>query len=220
MTLKALRKDVCEANKNLEQFGLLIQGMGCASAIDRERGVVIAKPAAIPHVALTPEDMLVMDLAGAVVDGTLEPSPEMAAHLCLYRDFGGIGGVVNTSSPSATMFAQAERPIPCLGMIHASFFKGEIPVTRALRKPEIDRGYDRFLGNVIVERFVRLDATALQGVLVARHGPFAWGRTVVDALHRATALEQAARLAIGTLQLSPNIAPLAVMLSDKQYSGK
>ena len=219
MTVEELRDEVCRANRDLEARGLLLLGQGCASAIDRARGVVVAKPAAIPHAALTPADMLVLDLSGNGSDGTPAPAPELTAHLCLYGEFDSIGGIASTTSPFAVAFAQAEKPIPCLGMIHARWFKGEIPVTRQLRKPEMDRSYERSLGSVIIERFARFDVTAMQGVLVARHGPFAWGRTVADAVRRVEALEEAARLAYRTLQLTPAIQPLAAMLADKQYAG-
>jgi L-ribulose-5-phosphate 4-epimerase len=217
MTLKVLRKDVCEANKDLGRRHLISLGMGCASGIDRERGVVVVKPSAIPYACLTPEDMLVVDLAGKVVEGALTPAPDVAAHLYLYQEFKAVGGIVNVFGSHATRFAQAERPIPCFGIIHARFFKGEIPVTRALRKPEIERNYERSLGSVITERFSRLDAMEIPGVLVAHHGPFSWGKTVEEAVVHAAALEMIAELALGTMQLSPQMAPISGILSEKQF---
>ncbi len=217
MTYKVLRKEVCEANQDLGRRHLISLGMGCASGIDRERGVVVVKPSAIPHTCLTPEDMLVLDLAGKVVEGTLTPSPDVAAHVYLYREFKSVGGIVNDFSSYATLFAQAERPIPCFGIIHARFFKGEIPVTRALRRPEIERNYERSLGSVITERFSRLDPMEIPGVLVSHHGPFAWGRTVEEAVVNAAALEKIAELAFGTLQLSPQTVPITGILSEKQF---
>ena len=217
MTFKVLRKGVCEANKDLEKFGLLCLGMGCASAIDRNRGLVVAKPIGIPTACLTPEDMLVVDLTGKVIEGTLEPTPEVLAHLALYQEFGAIGGVVNTFSPCATQFAQAERPIPCFGIVHARFFKGEVPITRALRKPEMERNYEKSLGNVIIEKFSRMDAMDRPGVLVPHHGPFAWGRSVEEAVLKSVALEKVAELALGTLQLAPQMGPISGIISERQF---
>lgn len=218
MSFKAIRKDVCEANRELEKLGLIFLDQGGASAIDREQGVVVVKPAGIPHASLTPEELLVMDLTGRLVEGSLPPAPDMAAHLFLYQAFRDITGIVNTFSPYATMFAQAERSIPCLGVVHAKVFKGEIPVTRALRKPEIERNYEKSLGGVIIERFARLDPAEIPGALVAHHGAYTWGRTVGIAVTRSAALEKAAQLAYGTLTLAPQAQPIPGMLSDRHFS--
>ncbi|MEI6788375.1 MAG: class II aldolase/adducin family protein [bacterium] len=218
MSYKAIRKSVCEANRELEQYGLLFLDEGGASAIDRERGVVVVRPAGKLHATLTPEDMLVVDLAGTLLEGESIPAPDLVAHLFLYQAFPEISGIANTYSPHATLFAQAGRPIPCLGVVHARCFKGEIPVTRALRKPEIERNYEKSLGGVIVERFARLNPLEIPGVLVAHHGPFTWGRTVGDAVLKSAALERAAQLAFGTLVLTPQAQPVPTALSDKHFS--
>lgn len=218
MSFKSIREDVCEANRELEKLGLIFLDQGGASAIDRAHGVVVVKPAGVPHASLTPEDLLVMDLSGRVVEGSLAPAPDMAAHLFLYQAFSEVNGIVNTFSPYATMFAQAERGIPCLGVLHAKFFKGEIPVTRALRKPEIERNYEKSLGGVIIERFARLDDSEIPGALVAHHGAYTWGPSVGIAVTRSAAIEKAAQLAYGTLALAPQAQPIPGMLLDKHFS--
>lgn len=217
MSLSEIRKDVCKANRELERHGLLFLEQGGASAIDRERGLVVARPAGISHTNLAPEDMLVVDMAGRLVEGDKAPAPELAAHLFIYHAFKDVGGIANTVSPYATMFAQAERPIPCLGVVHARCFKGDIPVTRALRKPEIERSYEKSLGMVIVERFARLDPLEIPGALVAHHGAYAWGATVAQAVLRSAAVEKVAQLAYGTLTLAPQAQPIPGMLLDRHF---
>ena len=220
MTLKTLRKEVCEANRNLEKHGLSFLEKGGVSGIDRAQGVVIVKPAEIPHTCLTPEDMLVLDLTGKLVEGSLTPGLDVTAHLFLYQAFRDICGIANTYGPYATMFAQAERPIPCMGVVHARYFKGEIPVTRALRKPEIERNYERSMGAVIVERFSRMEPDDMPGVLVAHHGAFTWAKTPSSALVRSIAMEKVARIAFGTLQLMPQAAAIPNMLSEKHFTAE
>ena len=223
MMLKELRRDVCEAIQELEKNGLFPLGMGSVSGIDRGGGVVVA-PAGIPSSCLTPDEMLVIDFSGQVVEGggSLKPLPEVAAHLFLYHEFPEIGAVASSFGSYSTRFAQAERAIPCLGIVQARYFKGEIPVTRTLRKPEVERNYDRSVGEVIVERFSRLSARTIPAVLVAHHGAFAWGSNVAETVLNSLALEQSAELAFGTLQLFPKAEALSGMLLDKYFerSGK
>ena len=220
MKFKDIRAEVCEANKELDKNNLLFMDKGGASAIDRPQGVVVVKPAEIPHACLTPDDMLVLDFSGNVVAGSLTVSPDTLTHLALYQSYPQLGGIVTTYGRYATLFAQAERPIPCLGVLHAGCFKGEIPVTRVLRKPEVERNYGKSIGGVIVERLARLDPMDMPGILVARHGAMSWGKTVRAAAWNSLALEQIARLAFGTLQLVPQMAPLSGMLLDRHLGGQ
>jgi L-ribulose-5-phosphate 4-epimerase len=220
MLLESLRKSVCEANRDLERHGLVLLTWGNVSGIDREKGLVVIKPSGVPYADLTPENMVVMDLLGAKVEGTLNPSSDAPTHVVLYKEFQNIGGVVHTHSTHATEFAQAIRPIPCLGTTHADHFRGEIPVTRPLRKPEIEGTYERSTGLNIVERFLRLDPAEMPAVLVANHGPFTWGATPAAAVINSVVLEEVARMAAGTLRLAPSIAPLPNLLMDKHFLRK
>ena len=219
MTLISLRQAVCEATQHLDKLGLFPLGMGCISGIDREQGTVVVKPAAIAPERLTPGDMVVMDPAGRRIEGNLDPASEVETHLALYQEFGTVGAMVSFYSPSATIFAQACRPIPCLGVLHARFFKGEIPVTRALRKPEVERNYAKGMATVIAERFARLSTQEIPGVIVAHHGAVAWGMDVAGACLKAQALEHVAYLALGARQLASPSEPLPGVLLDKHYQG-
>jgi L-ribulose-5-phosphate 4-epimerase len=174
--IEQLRDEVFQANIALRRYGLVTLTWGNVSGINRTRDVVAIKPSGVDYESMTPADMVVVDLDGNVLDGKLRPSSDTPTHLELYRAFPSIGGVVHTHSAYATMFAQACREIPCLGTTHADHFNGPIPVTRFLSAEEVEAGYERETGKVIVERFSDLHAEDTPGVLVAGHAPFAWGK--------------------------------------------
>ncbi|MEI6166294.1 MAG: class II aldolase/adducin family protein [bacterium] len=218
MTYKALRKDICDANQELHKNGLTFLGRGEVSGFDREHAIMVVKPAGIPHERLTPEDMLVVDFTGTRIEGTAAPGPDAITHLYLAQSFLEVNAIASSYSPHATMFAHALRPIPCLGSIHAAHFKGEIPVTRMLRKPELDRSYEKSLSSVIVERFGRMVHLETPAVLVASHGVVAWGKTAADAVFSGLAVEELARITLGTLQLAPAIQPIPSMLVDRSFA--
>ena len=178
------------------------------------------KPSGVGYESMKPEDMVLVAMDGRIVEGTLRPSSDTPTHLVLYRAFPGIGGIVHAHSPAATVFAQAGRPIPCLGTTHADHFAGPVPVTRFLRKAEVEGDYEIETGKVIVERFARLDPAAMPAVLVAGHGPFVWGRTSEEAVHNAVALELVAGLALATLHLNPKTAALPEYLLRKHHQRK
>jgi L-ribulose-5-phosphate 4-epimerase len=218
--LDALRQEVCEANRALERHGLVKLTWGNVSGFDRQAGLLVIKPSGIPYADLAPEQMVVLDLAGKVVEGRLSPSSDAPTHVVLYNRLEGLGGITHAHSPHATMFAQACRAIPCLGTTHADVFHGEVPVTRALRRAEIERDYEASTGLVIVERFARLNPLEMPGVLVAHHGPFTWGRSATDAVANGLALEEIARMAVGTLALAPQAGPIPPPLLDKHFLRK
>jgi len=218
MTYQDLKQEVCEANRDLLKNELTFLGRGEVSGFDRERGVMVVKPASIPHERLTPADMLVLDFTGTRLEGKLAPGPDAITHLYLALSFVEVNAIASNYSPHATMFAHALRPIPCLGSIHAAHFKGEIPITRMLRKPELDRSYEKSLSSVIVERFGRMAHLDTPAVLVASHGSVSWGITLEAAVHNGLAVELLARIAIGTLQLAPAIQPIPSMLIDRAFA--
>lgn len=199
---KDLKERVWKANLDLVRRGLVVLTFGNASGADRARGVLAIKPSGLEYDALKPSDIVVVDFQGRVVEGRLRPSSDTPTHIELYKAFPGVGGVVHAHSPYATVFAQARRPIPCLGTTHADYFKGPVPVTRLVSAREAGRDYEGATGRVIVERFRRLSPADFPAVLVAGHGPFAWGGTVEEAVRHALVLEAVARAAWGTLALA------------------
>jgi len=220
MMLDKLKKEVWQANLDLVRYGLVILTFGNASGIDRKKGFVVIKPSGVSYDDMKPSDMVVIGLDGKVAEGTLNPSSDTPTHLALYRAFPGAGGIVHVHSEYATMFAQAGKEIPCLGTTHADHFHGPVPVTRLLTKREVAADYEGNTGRVIVERFAGLDAIGTPAVLVAGHGPFAWGKTPGEAARNALVLERTAKTALGTLTLDPGRRRLPGYISEKHFQRK
>ena len=220
--LEYLKREVLEANLALPVHGLVTFTWGNVSGIDRETGLVVIKPSGVAYDELQIDDLVVLDLDGNIVEGSLRPSSDTPTHLELYRAFPQIGGIVHTHSPGATSWAQAGRPIPALGTTHADYFYGEIPCTRTLSQEEIDRGYELETGNVIIETFEKegLNPVAMPGILLSGHAPFSWGKNANQAVHNAVVLEEVAKMALNTFTLNPQIKPIDQFLLDKHYLRK
>ena len=219
--LTNLKRDVCEANLDLVKEGLVIQTWGNASGVDRGKGLMVIKPSGVPYAKMRPEHMVVLELeSGKVVEGKLNPSSDTPTHLVLYRAFKDIGGIVHTHSLCATAWAQTCQPLPALGTTHADYFHGPVPCTRPMKKEEIENDYEAKTGEVIVEAFIGRDPLSCAAVLVASHGPFAWGKTVADAVHHAVILEHLVRLAGETLRVFPSTQPMPQVLLDKHFFRK
>ena len=215
----ALKQTVYEANCSLVDHKLVIFTWGNVSAIDRKEGLFVIKPSGIDYSEMKAEQMVVLDLEGNVVEGDLKPSADALTHLCLYKEFPDIGGIVHTHSEWATLWAQAGKGIPALGTTHADYFKGEIPCTRSLTRSEIEGDYETETGRVISETFRNIRYQDIPGILVRGHGPFCWGSNAVDAVHNAVVLEQVARMAYYTLQLNP-VVTFDPDLLEKHFSRK
>jgi L-ribulose-5-phosphate 4-epimerase len=224
MLLESLRQQVLRANQEIARRGLAPHTFGNASGVDRSgpQPLVVIKPSGVDYATLTPADLVITDLDGQIVEGTLRPSSDLDTHTLLYREFPKIGGVVHTHSEFATSWAQACRPIPCFGTTHADYFHGPVPVTEPLTAEEVSTGYVRNTGVVIVRRFRTegLDPVAVPGVLVAGHAPFAWGKTVAEAVEHADVLEYIARLAFRTVQLNQSAAEVPEHVSRHHYLRK
>ena len=194
-----LKKLVCDANIELQKRNLVIYSWGNVSGIDRAAGIVAIKPSGVSYEELTADKIVLVDLAGKVVEGNLNPSSDTPTHLELYRNFKSIGGICHTHSMSATVWAQACREIPCLGTTHADYFYGAVPVTKPLTKKEIQNDYELNTGKAIVKRFSKIDPMQMQAALVANHGPFSWGKTAAQAVEAMVVLEEIATMAMRTL---------------------
>jgi L-ribulose-5-phosphate 4-epimerase len=220
VTYDRLKAEVFQANIDLVHHGLVTLTWGNVSGFNRSDNCMVIKPSGVEYDSMKPEDMVVVGADGKVKDGLLKPSSDAPTHLRLYASFPAIGGIVHTHSMYATMFAQACREIPCLGTTHADHFNGPVPVTRFLTEKEVKQGYERATGAVIVERFAALNPADMPGVLVAGHGPFAWGKDAADAVKNSLILERIAEMAFGTIQLNPQIAPLPEHIRQKHYRRK
>ncbi len=218
--LEELKERVCRQNLELVRHGLVILTWGNVSGIDREKGLVCIKPSGVDYASMKPEDMVVVDLEGNVVEGKYRPSSDTPTHIHLYKVFKSIGGVVHTHSTYAVSWAQAGMDIPAYGTTHADAFYGPVPCTRKLSDREVNGNYELNTGKVIEEEFKTKDHDAVPGVLVRNHGPFTWGKTPEKAVENAVTLEEVARMAMLTRSLNPEADPVDKYLLDKHYLRK
>jgi len=220
MLLPRLREEVLQANLELVRQGLVLYTFGNASAVSREDELVVIKPSGVPYDRMKPGDLVVTDLHGKIVEGILRPSSDLPTHLVLYKAFSQIGGVAHTHSEYATAWAQARRPIPCLGTTHADYFRGPVPVTDSMTDREIEQGYEENTGHVIARAFRNMDPIEVPAVLVANHAPFTWGLTVGEAAQNAVILEAVAKLAHLSIQIHDEAEPAGRTLHDKHFLRK
>ena len=220
--LEELKKQVYEANMMLPKYGLVTFTWGNVSGVDREKKLFVIKPSGVPYDELTPESMVVCDYDGNRVEGDYNPSSDTLTHAYMYAHWDKIGGIVHTHSPYATSWAQAGRSIPCYGTTHADYYYGEIPCLRTLTKEEIDEAYEKNTGVLIIDEFARLnkDPEAVPACLCQCHGPFAWGRDPIEAVHSAVVLEEVAKMAFRTELINPKVSPAPQCLQDKHYYRK
>jgi L-ribulose-5-phosphate 4-epimerase len=215
-----LREAVLTGNLALPAHGLVKLTWGNASQVDRERGVFAIKPSGVSYAALTAADIVIVDLDGEIVEGERGPSTDTPTHLELYRRFDDIGGIVHTHSTWATVWAQAQREIPIYGTTHADLSADPIPITRALTEEEIDGGYERNTGTILIEAIADRGPLQVPGALVRGHAPFIWGATLTKAVDNAVTLEEVARMAFLTAALEPSTPPLDAALRNKHHERK
>ncbi|HYW79221.1 MAG TPA: L-ribulose-5-phosphate 4-epimerase [Thermoguttaceae bacterium] len=218
--LEQLKEDVFRANLDLVRYGLVTLTWGNVSGICDDRQLVVIKPSGVGYDRMHPDEMVVVDLEGNVVEGKLRPSSDTPSHLLLYKSFERIGGITHTHSTRATIFAQARVEIPCFGSTHADHFYGPVPVTRPLTQEEVETAYEANTGRVIVERFAQINPVEMPAALVAGHGPFAWGKDAADSVHNAVALEAVAKMAHGTMTLRADAPTLEPYVLEKHYQRK
>lgn len=217
--LEELKKSVCQANLDLVAHSLVILTWGNVSAIDRQSGLVVIKPSGVSYDNMKPEDMVVVDLEGNVVEGNLRPSSDTPTHLEIYKAFEQVGSVVHTHSTYATAWAQACRPIPNLGTTHADTFHQAVPCTDEMTKEQIESAYEAQTGVSIVERFKDMDPMHTPAVLVAHHGPFTWGKTAKEAVQNSVILEEVAKMTSVTVALNADVE-MNENLIEKHYNRK
>lgn len=220
--LEQLKKEVYEANMLLPKYGLVTFTWGNVSAIDREKGLFVIKPSGVDYDKMTPDDMVVVDLEGNKVEGKLNPSSDTKTHLVLYRRFQNIGGIVHTHSTWATSWAQSGKAIPCYGTTHADYIYGEIPCARNLTVREIEQDYEYNTGVLIADLFEKrnIDPKAVPCVLCKNHGPFAWGKDAVNAVHNAVVLEEVAKMAAQCEWINNEVREAPKYLQNKHYMRK
>jgi len=220
MLLQHLREQVLEANLELVRKGLVLYTFGNVSGIARDQGLVAIKPSGVPYEQMRSEHVVVTDLTGKVIEGKLRPSSDLPTHLVLYSHFSEIGGIAHTHSEYATAWAQARKAIPCFGTTHADYFHGPVPVTEPMSDPEIAGEYEKNTGDAILRVLRENGPSSIPGVLVANHGPFAWGEDAANAAHHAVIVEAIARMAYFTVNINAAAETVGRTLHDKHYLRK
>ena len=222
LMLEELRRQVYEANMMLQKYGLVKFTWGNVSGIDREQGLVVIKPSGVPYEELSPENMVVVDMDGRVIEGDLNPSTDTPTHLALYQSFPSIGGVTHTHSLYATIWAQAGLDIVAYGTTHADYFYGDIPCTLPMKKEQIETDYEKQTGYHIVDTITarRVDPLDMPACLVASHGPFTWGESAEKAVENALVLDETAHMAFIAKTFDPNVQPAPRYILDKHYFRK
>ena len=220
MSYTELKRQVFEANLELQKRGLVIYTFGNVSQIDRAKGVIAIKPSGVAYENMSADDMVIVDLDNQIVEGSMRPSSDTKTHTHLYRHFADIGGVTHTHSTYATAWAQAKLPIPCLGTTHADFVYGAVPCTAEMSLEQVQRDYEEETGVQIVRCFAELDPNAAPMVVVAGHAPFTWGKDAAKSVYHAVILEEIARMAYLTRTLAPQGDVLARAVMDKHYFRK
>lgn len=220
--LNDLRQEICEANHALETSGLVKLTFGNVSGIDRNKGIFGIKPSGVAYADLRAEQIVLIDLEGAIVEGDLRPSSDTKTHLKLYQAWDSVGGITHTHSIHATSFAQAGRPLPCLGTTHADHFYGEVPVCHPLNPEEVQQDYEGNTGLAIVQYFKQeqLNPKTMPAVLQKHHAPFTWGKNAMDSVKNSIALEVCAEMALGTFQLNAQATALPKHILEKHHRRK
>ena len=218
--LEYLRQQVYEANMELPRHGLVTYTWGNVSAIDHEKGLIVIKPSGVDYNELAPDNLVIVDMDGNVVEGSLKPSSDTKTHLELYNAFPALGGIVHTHSTYAVAWAQACKDIPAFGTTHADYFYGEIPCARSLTAEEVEGDYEKNTGLVIIETFKEKNPIYVPGVLCTNHGPFTWGKDAAEAVHNAVVLEEVAKMAYRTEHLKPEVSQAPQYLQDKHFFRK
>ena len=215
-----LKKRVYEANMMLPKSGLVKFTWGNVSERDLETGHIAIKPSGVEYEALTPEDMVVLDLDGNIIEGKLNPSSDTKTHIEIYKAFPEINGIVHTHSTYATSWAQSGRNIPSYGTTHADYMYGEIPCLRNLTKEEIDEDYEKNTGVLIVDFMKDKESSKIPAIILKNHGPFVWGKDCFDAVHNAVVLEEVAKMAMFTEMINKSATETPIEVQDKHYYRK
>lgn len=220
--LEELKQNVCEANVELYKKGIVIFTWGNVSELDSQTGLVVIKPSGVPYETMTPDDMVVLDLEGSVIEGRYKPSSDAPTHLEIYKNFSNIKSIAHTHSTYATAFAQAGNPIRALGTTHADYFYGNVPVTRELSQAEVKNAYEVNTGKVIVETIKshNINPIEVPAILVKSHGVFAFGKDSANCIHNAIVLEEVAKMNSITQSLSPNVKNIPQYVLNKHYNRK
>ncbi len=222
MKYDKIKQEAFEANMKLQESNLVIFTFGNASAVDRDNGVFAIKPSGVPYEQLTPNNMVIVDFDGNVVEGGARPSSDTLTHAVLYKQWKGIGGIVHTHSTYATSWAQAQMDIPIYGTTHADHLIFDIPCTPVMSDEMIKGNYEYQTGFQIINCFKdkHLTPDEVQMAIIANHGPFTWGKDFTQAVYNSAILEELAKMAWLTKSINPEAKRLKESLRNKHYERK
>lgn len=220
--LEAIKQAVYDQNLELPKKGLIKYTWGNVSQADHEKRLFVIKPSGVDYATMTPDDMVVCDFDGNILEGNYRPSSDMLTHAALYKKYNTIGGIVHTHSPWAVIWSQAGKELPVYGTTHADTFYGSIPCARFLTAQEVEEGYEANTGKVIIETLEDKQITPVEmpGILISGHGPFTWGKDAEDAVMHAVVLEEICKMNYFTLQLNPESLKLPDYILEKHYQRK
>lgn len=217
-----IKEQAYEANMQLPRLNLVLFTFGNVSVIDRSAGAFAIKPSGVPYEELSPEKMVIIDLDGKVIEGSLRPSSDTLTHAVLYSHWPSIGSIVHTHSIYATAWAQAQRDIPIYGTTHADHTTVDIPCAAPMSDKMIGGNYEYETGiqilNCLKER--KLSYEEVEMILVGNHAPFTWGKTAAKAVYNSAVLENIAQMAWLTEQVNPQAPRLKDALIHKHYERK
>ncbi|GHV85400.1 L-ribulose-5-phosphate 4-epimerase [Spirochaetia bacterium] len=219
---ETLKEEAWEANMEIPRLHLAIYTWGNVSAFDTQRAVFAIKPSGVPYDKLDAASMVVVDLDGKTVSGSLNPSSDTETHRVLYREFPGIGGITHTHSAYAAGWAQAGKSVPVFGTTHADHGAETIPCTPFMNAEAVRNNYELETGNLIVKTFreAEKDPGNMPMVLVAGHGPFTWGKNAAQSVYHAAVLEEVCKMALFTVTINPASPPLPEHLIRKHWERK
>lgn len=217
-----IRLAAFKANMKLPELGLVLFTFGNASVADRSKGVFAIKPSGVPYDVLTPEDIVIMNYDGQLVQGEMRPSSDTKTHALLYKQWPSIGGVVHTHSTYATAWCQAQKDIPIMGTTHADHLTTDVPCAPPMSDEMIKGDYEHETGWQIINELSKRgwSPTEVEMMLVANHAPFTWGATVDKAVYNSAVLEEVAKMAYISLGINPAAPRLKDALISKHYERK
>lgn len=222
MIYTSIKEEAYQCNMQLPKLGLVVFTFGNVSVADRDLGVFAIKPSGVPYEELTPDDMVIVDFDGNVVEGKLRPSSDTKTHAVLYKHWEGIGGITHTHSTYATAWAQSQRDIPIFGTTHADHLTSDIPCAAPMEDDMIAGNYEYETGFQIMNHFNqhKLDYKEVEMILVGNHAPFTWGKTGAKSVYNSAVLETVAQMALLTEQINPKSPRLKDALIKKHYERK
>ena len=210
------------ANVNIKKHNLAIFTFGNVSLIDRERKVMAIKPSGVPYNELDEEKIVILDLKGNIIEGTLNPSSDTKTHIYLYRKWGEINSICHTHSTFAVGWSQSLHNVPVFGTTHADHLTKDIPCTSPMRDSLIEGNYELNTGIQIVNHFKKnkLNPKEVQMCLVGSHGPFTWGSNEIESVYNSVVLEEVCKMAFLTKTINPEVKRIKNSLIDKHYNRK